>query len=552
MPAAGEATISTIPTKLMADPRVGPPLIINYNGRPLSIGKPPSIKQWKFLSAAESEQLYGGSKSSGKSRALCAKIIMVGCAIPGNRIGLFRKDLTDLKGSTLVTFSQMCPPDLILRHHKTDHIITLRTWNPKYPTEIVYGGLGDINEVESAKGKEFGAIAIDEPSEIERETYLQLMAQLRWTLPDGSCPPYQAWLGTNPEPGWLEDHFGHLIREASPNSPVVSDGRRIYIQALPGDNPYLPPNWEDLLRNQKDIPTAWVKKYLEGSWEASEGQVFKEFDRNTHCIPMPPPAYLARLTLVASLDHATTGTVAFVLMGIDPDANLIVLGEYYEKNRLITEHSEGIKKLLDEWVDRCGRTDQTKKLAETDKTVHWSTKALEYILIDPSTQAKTLQSKNEMWSTQDAYQRCGIPTIPAWNALESGINLLREYFHVKPTHIHPLTGVRGSPSILIVADHNRNGIKELIGWRKTVTSAGGFKYVGSDHWIDNVRYVAMSRPEPPRFTATDIVTMNTHSQVAHRAHERWAAKFGTVPDENQWFPGGTGDSTGTWFPRRVN
>lgn len=533
---------------------VGPPLYVNLDGQKYDIGLPPSLRQWDFLHRGEMEQLYGGSKSSGKSRGLAAKIIACAPLWPGNRIGLFRKDLTDLKGSTLVTFEQMCPKGLILKHHKTDRIFTIRSVDSRYPTEVIYGGLGDIHEVESAKGKEFGFIAIDEPSEITLDVYLQLLAQLRWVLPDGTRPPYQAWLGTNPEPGWLEDHFGHLIRTATPSNPVVSDGQRVYVMALPKDNPYLPPKWEEVLRNQKDIPQAWIKKYLNGSWEASEGQVFKEFDRSIHVWEDSlPPEYLRQLNLIASLDHATTGITCMVVTGIDPHDNMIVLGSYYMKNRLISEHAAGIKALFDEWAERCGKKELAETKSKYDTTVHWSTHAFEYILIDPSTQSKTMQNKTEMWSTQDEYRRNGIPTIPAWNALETGINLLREYLHPKSAHMHPLTGVRGAPSILIYGPANRDGIKEIIGWRKTISANGTYKYVGPDHWIDNVRYIAMSRPAPPAFTITDIVTMDTHSAMALRAHESWAKKFGTNPEENQWFGGGTGDNSGTWFkPERVN
>jgi phage terminase large subunit len=539
-------------TTYVRKPNVGPPLFVTYNGKRYDIGLPPSLRQWEFLNRGEMEQLYGGSKSSGKSRGLCAKIIAVATSIPGNRIGLFRKDLTDLKGSTLVTFDQMCPRDLIIRHHKTDHIYTIRTSDPKYPTEIIYGGLGDIHEVESAKGKEFGCIAIDEPSEIEMETYLQLLAQLRWVLPNGQRPPYQAWLGTNPEPGWLENHFGHLIREANPNRPVVSDGSRVYIMALPKDNPYLPPNWEAVLRNQKDIPQTWVKKYLEGSWEASEGQVFKEFDRDIHLIQTPPPDYLKRLNLIASVDHATTGITCMVIGGVDPSGNIIVLGSYYAANKLISEHAGGMKLLLDEWVDRCGKRELAKQRGLSDKSMHEAVHGVEYILIDPSTQAKTMQNRTEMWSVQDEYRRHGIPTVEAWNALETGINLLREYLHPKSTHIHPITGLRGAPSIFIIHDSNRDGIKELVSWRKTITSNGGYKYVGKDHWIDNVRYIAMSRPAPPQFTAQDVISMDSFAQKAHKAHESWATKWGRNPEENQWFGGGTGPNENTWFkPEKI-
>src|SRR5712672_3632044 len=113
-------TVQLPPTHIFSDPRVGPPLIIHHAGKDYPIGRPPSIKQWAFFDRSEQEQLYGGSKSGGKSRGGTAKLIMLAVEFPGNQLGMFRQDLNDLKGSTLVTFEQMCPRDLILQHHRTD------------------------------------------------------------------------------------------------------------------------------------------------------------------------------------------------------------------------------------------------------------------------------------------------------------------------------------------------------------------------------------------------------------------------------------------------
>lgn len=540
---------SSIQQVLVNDPRVGPPLTVTVDGTVHHIGKPPSVKQWAFINRDEMEQLYGGSKSGGKTRAECAKLILMNILFPGNQTGLFRKDLTDLKGSTLVTFELMCPKSLIIQHHRTDHYYLLRTVDPDHPSRMWYGGLGEAVDFESAKGKEYGAFAIDEPSEIEMQVYLQMLGQLRWTLPDGSRPPYQAILGSNPEPGWLEDHFGHLIAPADEDTPIITDGQRVYIMALPKDNPYLPPNWEAILRNQADIPQAWIDKYIGGSWKASEGLVFKELDDRVHYIDCPPPQLLQRLTLVASLDHATTGVTCLAVDGVDPDGNIFALGSYYAKNKLVSAHAQGMRDLLDYWVRACGKEELARAAAKYDSTVHWSVSGYEYILIDPSTQNKTLQSKNELTSYQDLYAREGIPTVPAWNAVEAGVTLMEEYIHIKPSHVHPLTGKLGSPSFFIVRATNQDGIKEIERWKRTITINRTTKFVGADHWIDDQRYIIMSRPEPPRFTATDMNMLDTHSRKAQTAFERWSASFGKAPGENQWFPGGTGKPSGTWFPR---
>lgn len=545
-----------LPQALVSDPRVGPPLFITVDGARHDIGRPPSIKQWAFIDRAEMEQLYGGSKSGGKSRALCMKMILMNVLFPGNQTGLFRKDLTDLKGSTLVTFEQMCPRSLIIQHHRTDHYYLLRTINPDHPSRMWYGGLGEASDFESAKGKEYGSFGIDEPSEIDMQPYLQMLGQLRWTLPDGSRPPYQAILGSNPEPGWLEDHFGHLISVANEEVPVVTDGQRVYIMALPKDNPYLPPNWEQILRDQPDIPLSWIEKYIQGSWKASEGLVFKELNDRDHYISCPSPEYLRTLSLVYCIDHATTGVTCCAVNGIDPDGNILALGSYYAKNKLVSVHAQAIRDLMDYWVRACGKEEIAKSMVMPgDNGTHWAVNGFEYGLIDPSTQAKTQQSANELTSIQDMYAREGIPTVPAWNAIETGIKLMEEYIHCKPSHIHPLrftsTGklVLGSPSYFIVRDTNQDGIREFERWKRTITVNKTIRYVGADHYIDCQRYIIMSRPEPPKFTAKDMGFISTHDRKAMTAFDKWQSTFGKQESGNQWFPGGQGKPATQWYPR---
>lgn len=482
------------------------------------------------------------------------KAILLSLAYPGNRGGMFRQDLTDLRDSLLVTFMQVCPPELIIDHHQTFKQILIDT-GTRHPSVILYGGLGDAHDIESAKGKEFGWFAVDEPSEVDPEAVRMLEAQLCWKLPDGSFPPYMILMASNPEPGWVEEEFRQLIESSSDAHPLVTDGRKTFIRALPKDNPYLPPGWEDGMR--LDAPLAWTKKYLEGSWEVSEGQVFKEFDRSVHCVARPPADFLATLKLVASIDHASTGVTCMAIDGIDRDGNVFALGEYYQKNKLISEHAQGMFRLMDKWIDLCGKRQMVID-AKVEYGIDPRCAAFEYILIDPSTQQKTQQRGAELSSIQDEYRRVGLITQAAFNTLEAGVNLMAEYIHVKAPHINPMTLERGSPSFFILRDENPNGIREMIGWRKIPAGTGRpgdpvtTKYVGPDHWLDNQRYIIMSRPEPPRVTAGDLVATGNPLQdsITRRAIRdmmKFDARFKpTDKAANQWFPGGSG-SRNVWF-----
>ena len=141
-------------------------------------------------------------------------------------------------------------------------------------------------------------------------------------------------------------------------------------------------------------------------------------------------------------------------------------------------------------------------------------------------------------SVQDMFYREGIPTMAAFNAIDSGVDLMHEYLKVKPLHIHPLTNTRGAPSWFIVQSHNPDGVKEMIGWRKEVTPTGKSVYKGPDHWLDTQRYIINSRPTPPSHTITDMVTMSTHDQLMNRTHQAWVKRFhdsARPENEGAWF-----------------
>jgi hypothetical protein len=546
------------------------PIGVNVEGESVYLGKPPTSQQQALINAGEKEQLYGGAKRGGKTVGGAIKAILLSTVFPGNKGYILRQDLTDLKESTLETFLRICPPELILDHNHTEKRIMIKTAG--VPSKIIYSGLSDQTEEESSKGKEAGWIWIDEPSETKQNTYLMYLSQLCWELPPCGCPamgrdkrcsihhrngdfpPFMAILTTNPEAGWVEDRFQPLIERASDTCKVVSNGKQVFIRSLPRDNPYLPPGWEESLRDGS-TPEIWVKKYLDGEWGSVEGQVFKSIDDKYHFIHEKdiPNDFLSHLSLIGCLDHASTGVTCFVVVGIDPDANMFILGSYYStdegKERRISEHSNSIHRLCDYWAMKCKHMDGNypgKNLGQWPCLDYF-----DYVLIDPSTQSKTQMQNNLLCSIQDIYWREGLPTLAAHNAIDPGVDMLQEYFHIKPTHIHPITNNRPSPSIFIIPENNRSGIKELRGWKKVKNDKNEVKYVGADHWIDDVRYIAMSRPEPPRFTRKDLLAMDTHAQKAVKAMASFDKKFANESSTTQWFAGGGGNSR-TWFPERMN
>lgn len=447
---------------------------------------PPHAQQIKFMNAAEREQLFGGAKRGGKSVALCQKIIALSMAFPGNRGLLCRQNLTDLKDSTLVTFMQVCPPGLIARHHLGDRMVTFI--NGSY---FIYRGVGDEDELEKVKGIDLGWLAIDEPSEIEENTYLMLIAQFNWRLPDGSRPAYMSMLACNPEPGWVKKRFVDTEIEG-----------RVFIPSLAKDNPGLPDDYIPYLR--ANFPEEWVKKYVDGSWEISEGMVYKEFSRDINVISTMPS--LSGMKIFGSLDPAPATITAKIDVAIDYDFNHYICWEYYQSERMLADHARDI-------IDR---------IAWYMANGH----QYEYTLIDPSSAQRTnvRSDDNRLQSIREMYQEQGLDTVPAWNSLEAGIERVKQLIHVDPNHTHPLTGVLGAPR-LYVLESCRNTIDEFQSWQRKLQSNGSIEYKGPDHAIDNVRYIINSRPRPPVLSAQDESNLPSTSRAARRSHQSWAKKW---------------------------
>jgi len=522
--------------------------------------QPNSPQSRQFINSRKREQLFGGAKRGGKSVSIGIKICLLAYLIPGSRIGLFRKDFTDLQDTTLKELLLTIPDELYDRsygngtgHNKGDRCIRLLTRIPGVSSEIMYRGLGSEVDIEKAKGINMSAMFIDEPSEISFETYKMLNAQLTWKVfsnfdENGSAvmdgtPPYMTCLGCNPEPGWVKERF------IDPETRLP-DEEMDFIPSLPRNNPDLPAGWEDQLRKSYD--QEWVDKYLDGSWMVTEGTVFKMLRPEIHDLMYPLmkyseddqfkliQKYLLDCNMVAGLDHGETGVVASQAVGADPWENLCAFEEYYEEDKLISEHCKGLVQLYESY---------------TPEGMDWKTR-FRHVLIDPSTSQRTLQAGNQRQAIADAYRNGGalggenpdfaLPVIPAWNALELGIEHMKQLMTVKPGHCHPITGKPefpcigkdgiptgewGAPNFYLVKRLCRKTWKELSELRKKLTPAGRIVYLGSDHGIDPLRYVANSRPKPAELTNRDKSKLPLQDQFMLRALGKWQAQWDKAADD---------------------
>jgi len=449
----------------------------------------PTPKQVIFRDAPEKYKLFGGGVGGGKSRALCAEAIRLSMLFPGNRGFMGRNESEAFRKTTLITLLALVAE---IEEISGQKLIAKQGWNQTKKeidlingSKILYGGLSGPDADERIKSLEIGFYCVDEASECNEDVINMLKARIRWKLPTGKYPRFFGLYASNPEPGWLKQTFVVPTQLGNPLD------EHLFVQSLLKDNQYLPPGYLDDLK--RDNPESWVRRYVEGSWDAVEGQVWPDFDHSTHVFPnlssdleIPPPPK-GTYRQFAAIDHGQTNPTCFLAFYVDNDDNIFVYDEYYQKG-LVSSHCYNI-------------------MSRFDVT------SFDYILADPSMWGKNREKEGRAWSVWDEYDEYDIYLEKAQNDKAAGWNRVGEYLRVDPDHIHPITGKQGSPRLFISARcvSLLSEIPEYV-WKKIKERNSNPKEEArklNDHACDALRYGVMSRPSPYDLKREDIAPVGS-------------------------------------------
>ena len=179
-----------------------------------------------------------------------------------------------------------------------------------------------------------------------------------------------------------------------------------------------PSDWHESLK--KTMTPEEQARYLEGDRDKMEmtKQVFDAFSLDTHVIEhQEPPLHWVK---GVGLDPGIGNPTAFVEVAFSPAGDIYVYGEWEHPKRLVSEIST---ELL---------------LRKTPQHLHWYIDA-------------TAGNRNQITGTSVLieFHSHGLPFALAPRNVGAGVVRINEYFKFDPTHIHPFTGKRGAPRLLI-------------------------------------------------------------------------------------------------------
>jgi hypothetical protein len=411
--------------------------------------------QGEFCRSPVRHKFYIGSVGSGKTEILCRYAVQCCASIPDNQWVIGRYTLKDFKNTTQESLERIIPPEIVIRELPSNEGLIIRTHDPDKPSKLLYA---HYDKPAPYMSLELGGFAIDEingadqspavPEGVHKMLCTRLGRRKHVKRPYGIA-------GGNPAGhNWVwkvsstsSDQRKHDFMMFKPQ-PFENDKNLI----------------KDYYKNLMGFGDDWVKRYVYGSDDVFEGQVYTEFNPRDHIIdPFEIPKEWPR---IIAMDHGLRNPTAVLLAAIGFDGEIYVYGEYYQADRAIPFHVHQIKF-------------RTRGLDKA-QSVTW--------VCDPSIFNKTMQKGGASYSVYDEYRDAGLGQWePGENDMQAGRNRLKTYLKAR--------------MIKFFRNRTKNVQRELtqLHWKRlrTIQDRDDPEEEADidNHTVDCLRYLVMSRPD---------------------------------------------------------
>ncbi len=291
--------------------------------------------QYRFLTAAGDEVLFGGAAGGGKSYGQLVDALRYALTFPGSRQLLLRRTLPELENSLIRAAMDVFPSSLY------QYLSSRHTGVFINGSVLDFGYCDSERDVYRYQSAEYDVIRFDELTHFSETMYLYLMSRLR------GAKPFPRQMKSTTNPGglgheWVKRRF---IDPAPPGELIRDEwGSRLFIPARVQDNHFLMKGDPDYIKRLQRLPEQERRALLEGEWELSEGRFFSSWSRALHvCEPFPIPSHWRRY---CAIDYGLD-MLAGLFIAEDEQGFFYLYREVYESGLIVSDAAARLREAAD-------------------------------------------------------------------------------------------------------------------------------------------------------------------------------------------------------------
>jgi hypothetical protein len=273
-----------------------------------------------------------------------------------------------------------------------------------------------LDDPKKIENYNLGFFWIDQAEEVEEDILLKFQGRLRQ-----HGAPREGLLSFNPAGhNWIWRRFIDTERR--------DQWKRLYkaVEATTFDNPNLP---DDYFEQFEGLPEHWYQRFVMGSHEVFTGQIFTDWDPDTHLVaPFRIPSAWRRWCCI---DPGIRHEGAVVWVAEDLDGNFFYYREHLEANQP-----------ADWWAGKMLVMEAEHDYGGPDEEIFRR-------LIGPEARQR---SQTDGKSVLDIFFECGVFPEPADRDPLARISKITAALRPTSGHRHPLTGVSPAPRLYVFAD----------------------------------------------------------------------------------------------------
>lgn len=215
---------------------------------------------------------YGGAVRGGKTFVILFILIMLCRKYPGSRWHVVRKDLPDLKATTIPSFEKLAPPGVSVIKDPGNYHAPFENGSKIF---FKAESLTQDPELKGFLGLETNGIFLEQAEELSITAWEKAKERTgSWYI--DPMPPAFIFLSFNPTNEWPKEVFHIPFQEKELKEPMF------YMPALPNDNPFVT---KDQWLAWQTMDSRTYSAMIEGDWDAlinTEGLSYYTFRKDRH------------------------------------------------------------------------------------------------------------------------------------------------------------------------------------------------------------------------------------------------------------------------------